>query len=62
MATEIKYLVSVRNRMFLSTNGDLVQSGDSNIAYFSTIDLAKNAVNTSLLDGEYTITTLVIKS
>jgi len=62
MATEIKYLVSVRNRMFLSTNGDLVQSGDSNIAYFSTIDLALSAIDSDLPNGDYTITTLVIKS
>ena len=62
MPTEIKYIESFQNRMFLSTTGDLVQSGDSSIEYFSTIDLASSAIDTSLSDGEYTITTLLVKS
>ena len=61
MATEIKYIVSFQNRMFLSTTGDLVQSGDSSIEHFSTIELAQNAIDTSLPNGDYTITTLIIK-
>ena len=62
MATEIKYIVSFQNRMFLSTNGDLIQSGDPNIAYFSTIDLASSSIDSALPNDDYTITTLVIKS
>ena len=48
--------------MFLSTTGDLVQSGDPSIEYFLTIDSAQNAIDTSLPNGDYTITTLVTKS
>ena len=62
MATEIKYIVSLQNRMFLSITGDLVQSGDPSIEYFQTIDLAQSAIDTSLPNGDYTITTLVTKS
>ena len=62
MATEIKYMVSFQNRMFLSTSGDLVQSGDPSIEYFSTLDLAVNAIDTSLSEGDYMVTTLITKS
>jgi hypothetical protein len=62
MATEIKYMVSFQNRMFLSTSGNLVQSGDSSIEYFSTLDSAANAIETSLSDGDYMVTTLITKS